>query len=234
MKTVTEWSAEFDIMWNNIMSNQAPGLSEYEKSVFLTDAQEQVILEKLSPKTNVKGEGFDDSLTRQSEFSKLIVVDNMATYTPSKKIDNRTTTRCFKYPAAEILVVLNESCTETLAAGTKNYTVLPISYDEYMRLMMKPFKYPVKGVAWRLITGLDTTPTVELIANFSGTVAYTLRYVKRPAPIVLENLTSPLAVEGVSTAQTCSLPDQLHQEILRKAVMLAKIAWSEGAVEQTK
>lgn len=42
--TTTEFSNQFDILWNNIMSNQAPGLDEYEKSVFLTDAQEQVVL----------------------------------------------------------------------------------------------------------------------------------------------------------------------------------------------
>lgn len=31
-----EFSREFDILYNNIMSNSAPGLNEYEKSVFLT------------------------------------------------------------------------------------------------------------------------------------------------------------------------------------------------------
>jgi len=36
--TVTEMSNEFDILYNNIMSNQAPGIDEYEKSVFLTKA----------------------------------------------------------------------------------------------------------------------------------------------------------------------------------------------------
>ena len=39
-----EFSSEFDILYNNIMSNTAPGLDEYEKSVFLTQAQEQLIV----------------------------------------------------------------------------------------------------------------------------------------------------------------------------------------------
>lgn len=42
MKT-SEFSNEFDILYNNISNNAAPGVSEYEKSVFLTMAQEQVI-----------------------------------------------------------------------------------------------------------------------------------------------------------------------------------------------
>ena len=236
MKTVTEWSAEFDIMWNNIMSNQAPGLSEYEKSVFLTNAQEQLILDHLSPKTNIKGEGFDDSLLRQSDFDSLIVIDNMASYSPVKKLDSRSTTRYFKYPSSDILVVLNESCREVIGTApsqvTKEYVVVPISYAEYMRMMQKPFKYPVKGTAWRLNGVQDTTTTVELIARFAGTVTYVLRYVKRPSPIVLAAI--PVAIENVTTAQTCTLPEHLHQEILRRAVNLAKIAWSEPAVEQQR
>lgn len=31
-----EFSDEFDVLYNNISSNQAPGLDEYEKSLFLT------------------------------------------------------------------------------------------------------------------------------------------------------------------------------------------------------
>lgn len=36
--TPDEFSNEFDILYNNIMSNKAPGLNVYEKSVFLTIA----------------------------------------------------------------------------------------------------------------------------------------------------------------------------------------------------
>jgi hypothetical protein len=36
--SVNEFSREFDILYNNIMSNAAPGIDDYEKSVFLTKA----------------------------------------------------------------------------------------------------------------------------------------------------------------------------------------------------
>ena len=45
MTTSEDWSLQFDLLYNNISSNQAPGLTEYEKSVFLTQAQEAVILD---------------------------------------------------------------------------------------------------------------------------------------------------------------------------------------------
>ena len=35
-----ELELEFDILINNISSNQAPGFTPLEKSIFLTDAQE--------------------------------------------------------------------------------------------------------------------------------------------------------------------------------------------------
>ena len=41
--TAAEFSQEFDILYNNIASNQAPGLTEYEKSVLLTKAQDEII-----------------------------------------------------------------------------------------------------------------------------------------------------------------------------------------------
>ena len=40
-----EFSNEFDVLYNSITSNQAPGLDEYEKSVFLTKAQSEIIRE---------------------------------------------------------------------------------------------------------------------------------------------------------------------------------------------
>ena len=59
-----EFSTEFDIRFNNIMSNQAPGLDEYEKSVFLTKAQYEIVKNYFNPKSNKNQEGFDDSPKR--------------------------------------------------------------------------------------------------------------------------------------------------------------------------
>ena len=70
--TTQEFSNEFDVLYNNIMSNQAPGLDEYEKSVFLTKAQSEVLKNYFNPKGNKYQEGFDESEKRQIDFSTLI------------------------------------------------------------------------------------------------------------------------------------------------------------------
>ena len=36
--TAQEFSDQFDVFYNNLNSNQAPGLDEYEKSVLITRA----------------------------------------------------------------------------------------------------------------------------------------------------------------------------------------------------
>ena len=51
-----EFSNEFDVLYNNIMSNAAPGLNEYEKSVFLTKGQEEIVKNYFNPKGNKYGE----------------------------------------------------------------------------------------------------------------------------------------------------------------------------------
>ena len=71
--TLSEFSNEFDLFYNNIMSNAAPGLTEYEKSVFLTKAQDDIIKAYFNPKGNKFQEGLDDSLKRQIDFSTITV-----------------------------------------------------------------------------------------------------------------------------------------------------------------
>ena len=74
--TNSEFSNEFDILYNNIMSNQAPGLDEYEKSVFLTKAQDEIVKSYFSPTGNKAMEGFDGNERRQIDFSMLTKVGN--------------------------------------------------------------------------------------------------------------------------------------------------------------
>ena len=128
----------------------------------------------------------------------------------------------------------------TVGNTDEYYTVVPVSYDEYARLMMRPYKYPAKGQVWRLVTNAIETENIgsgdadsweyaviELIGNFptGSTIDYRLRYVRRPEPIILEDLADGLSIDGNTSAQTCLLPEHLHDEILLRAVELAKAAW---------
>lgn len=69
--TNTEFSNEFEILYNSITSNQAPGLDEYEKSVFLTKAQDEIVKAYFNPRSNKTQEGFDGNERRQIDFSMI-------------------------------------------------------------------------------------------------------------------------------------------------------------------
>ena len=49
--SVEEMDNMFDVLYNNITSNQAPGLNAYEKSVFLTKGQDETMKNYFNPKS---------------------------------------------------------------------------------------------------------------------------------------------------------------------------------------
>ena len=383
--TTSEFSNEFDVLYNNIASNAAPAINEYEKSVFLTRAQSEIVRSYFEPNNKVRT-GFDGSEKRQYDFSILMRTASLFNIntvneriTSDEKIDKRS--QVFIFPEDYFL-----SVNEVITDSRQFYSVLPITYDEYQRMMTKPYPYPPKRVAWRIISDKkncnyihtkfntennidlkflttwadqkrtltlflmethDTSitsneecsnksiqfqyskfpvkvemngtwesetnykcvfsikgpfdvseidyetyfdivkqafklykekyltthpeyeintvmkkvdaflnseapanvylpvdsenstmrhitlhsqviylPIAEIIGAFRGDLTYQIRYVKRPKPIILENLSdSDLSIDGIDTITECELPTELHQEILQRAVELAKAAY---------
>lgn len=227
--THTEFSNEFDVLYNNIMSNAAPGLNEYEKSVFLTKAQEEIVKNYFNPKGNKYGEGMDDSPKRQIDFSELIKVAQGTLGGASITFDSRA--RVYNLPA-DLFIIINEAVDTN--TGTKQ--IIPISYAEYTRLMSKPYKEPLKYQAWRIISTSSSNISAEIIVNSNETISkYLIRYIRRPAPIITTNLSSDygdLTINGIGTISECELNPIIHEEILQRAVELAKVAY-EGDVRAT-
>lgn len=229
----SEFSNSFDVLYNNIMSNAAPGLNEYEKSVFLTKAQEEIVKNYFNPKGNKYQEGFDGSTKRQIDFSGLISVVDAAATTLSPTFDVRA--KVYKLPE-DLFLIINESLTTD--TGIKQ--VIAIRYDEYTRLMSKPYKEPLKFQAWRLVTKGEGSSVVqfEVIPHSGESITkYTIRYVRRPKPIILCDLNSDygdVSINGISTVSECELNPLIHEEILQRAVELAKAAYTgdiKGIVE---
>lgn len=154
--TIIEFSNQFDILYNNITSNQAPGLNEYEKSVFLTKAQDEIVKNyfEASSLGNTVKKGFDDTILRQMDFSSLMTTKE---YQDGIIGESTLDPRAIVYDIPEndnVYIVINESLhlmdDNGVVKGVRQ--VVPLSYLEYSRLMLKPFKQPVKNQAWRLIT----------------------------------------------------------------------------------
>lgn len=229
--TTQEFSNEFDVLYNNIMSNQAPGLDEYEKSVFLTKAQLEILKNYFNPKGNKYGQGFDENAKRQIDFSTLITVAKPSQYTPEGgyvKFDDRS--QLYKMPQ-DILLMLNETGINTVDGVKRLISIIPMNYEEYARLMSKPWKQPLKNQGWRLFQSTDGVDFIsEVVIKYNSSLTdYKIRYVKRPKPIILANLAdeySNVSIEGINTITECELDPILHPEILQRAVELAKSAYT--------
>lgn len=396
--TIQEFSTEFDVLYNNVTSNQAAALNEYEKSVFLTKAQSQLVNEYFNSRTDGFGGGFDGSQKRQYDFSGLVRVERLFDINTFKervdateKLDRRS--KVFLFPQNYFLAV-----NEILSDEKGQYSVIPLSYTEYQRLMLKPYNFPVKRAAWRILTDKkncnyvhedasgnnvedlptagdykilstwadqkrnlrititapgtwessdavetiyvsgttikfkasdgsyyakilancgwsedkktyevdlkvttnqddddesiieilkegfaqakkampdwDTSdsevtkaathtdgfaqaeapskfttfrtgrtfnlkvvqiPMAEIIGKFRGEIQYQLRYIRNLNPIILDDLSNygtDLTIGGITSETPCTLPEETHQEILERAVTLAKIAWQGGTATQ--
>lgn len=221
-----EFSDEFDILYNSITSNQAPGLNEYEKSVFLTRGQDDILKAYFDPRTNKPQQGYDGSEIRQIDFSMVTIVkdyveDSFAPAVFDPRANNKSVAL-----ERDILMPINEQLTVTRNGVTEYLQVIPIMYDEYRRLMSKPFKRPIKYQAWRLMNTSEGVNKADLIVGNNDTIIkYSMRYVKRPRAIILSDLEG-VTLDGQTKAQTCELDPILHPEILQRAVELAKAAYT--------
>ena len=268
--TASEFSQEFDILYNNIASNQAPGLTEYEKSVFLTKAQDEIIKNYFTgkPNGNKYQEGVEDSAKRYSDFSCLIKVDYIDAEDDVQTIDQRGK---IIYLPDDLMITLNEAfyvhyklmdslsqdepqLIRTIVKDT--YQVVPITLGEYQRLMSKPSNDPLKRQVWKLMgNNASGNGSVEIIPHWmdvryiltkkevdsnytlEGTYKLKIRYIRRPYPIIIQELSAQgLTINGKTavygstlssaTEDACELSQELHPEILQRAVELAKVFYT--------
>ena len=209
--TAKEFSDQFDVLYNNITSNQAPGLNEKKKSVFLTKAQDEIVKNYFLAEANPKGKGFDDTHKRQMDFSMLMTVATPESSSSEAKIDPRS--KMYLWPT-NVLYIINEFFNVGSTSAVKPRQILALSYGEYTRLMSKPYKAPLKYQAWRLITGQESgktrveiilnAPDLSYLTNNSGSGSYEIRYVRKPKAIVLADFTNAygeqLSIDGVTGA----------------------------------
>lgn len=231
--TNLEFSDQFDVLYNNITSNKAPGLDEYEKSVFLTKAQDDVVKAYFDPKLNKSREGYDGGEKRQIDFSMIMRTKSYKSFT-SPILDNKANTKRVTIDR-DIMMFVNEFVDVKRIGYPTNslrLSVVPISYSEYARLQSKPYKRPLQYQSWRLIDSAAGSNSVELIVGPSDAITnYTARYIKKPRAIRLADL-GDVTLDGASTPQECELDSILHIEILQRAVELAKAAYTGGLQEQ--
>lgn len=231
MDTVAEWSKEFDLEYDNITSGKAPGLVSYEKSYFLTKGEENVVIGLYRGTLTAP---FESTEEVTSYLASLVTQASMTEAEAQKpKLSDKS--RVFKIGSSyDVLFVTLEECKIRTPMGEKLVQVIPVTQDEYWRTVRNPYK---KQNANRVLR-LSYTDVTESAGTISGEtryselisdchiVEYTVRYLKRPEPIILEALSGNLKINGEQAVKTCKLPKAIHRLILAEAVRLAKAAWN--------
>lgn len=221
-----EFSRQFDVRFNNIDSNLAHSLTEYEKSLYLTQAQTEIVKNYINPKGNKYQEGYDGSPKRHIDLSAITVVEKIDQDITAPTDDSFGLKSLMVKLQGDVMQILNERF--VFNNGAYDTTVVPIDYRQYQIILGKAYKDPPIRQTWRFVRNGDATGkvTIELIpkSTFDDGLPYeySVRYLKHPTPIVLEQLTGGLTIQGVSASTACALNPEIHEEILARAIEIAK------------
>lgn len=222
--TLDELDVEFDILFNNITSNKAPGLNALEKSIFLTEAQDLLVKEYYTD--SIKGFEVNEeiaeylqSLVRQKEYNverDKVTLPNVSHITDDSYVLHKPEDLMFiTYESAKI----KDKCSDNADA-----LVVPTTQDIFYKTYKNPFRGPYKNRVLRLLIN----NRIELVSKNTIT-KYKVRYLSNPEPIVLKGLSTcqvaPYNTYG-DLGNNIKMPESFHRIILLRAVQLAKTAWT--------
>ena len=199
--TTDEFKDELNVIYENINKGGAPGLDDYEISVILSNAQEELV--KAAP----------DEI-----FPSLVTVADIS----SPTITGIDSGYSFNLPD-DWLKFLNEKVTDVSGDTLR---VIPIDVVEYTTKMSKAYNYPIRRTAWRLMLDASSNTAVEIRVRpgFVPTT-YSLRYLRRPTPIIVADLsllTPAASIDGLTAITQCELADRYHRDIIKYASQLAE------------
>lgn len=242
--TTEEMNLAFDILYNNLSSNQAPGLNEYEKSFLLSQAQLELVQQCYSSSSPTALSIEIDEKTRRA-LAQLVKTDikNVMTLTEEDTgiytavdPDDTTSTNYtvtpltdgdsyfFKTPDRMMYITYESArlASEDLCNNGKFVNCIPCKQDEFDKTYEDPFKGPTSKRVLRLDIDNDI---VEIVSSYPID-KYKVRYVMRPHPIILTDLSDyDEQIDGESDESACQLDESIQNMIVTIAAQKAKLLW---------
>lgn len=224
--TILDFSNEFDLLYNNLMSDRAPEINMYEKSMFLTEAQESIVKDlyrnyeateearrALNPL--VVNEKLDIAIKREDgEYEDV--------YAP--EFESRGYIR-YEIPLPDNLWYIVR---ERAKVRSKNWCddqkiilVTPERHDEFLRDLENPFRGPGRTRVFRLDAGarreeghVDPVEYIHLVTKYQLDM-YDFTYIRRPHPIILTDLSElPYSDNEVSIHVRGYILNELNQDTI--------------------
>lgn len=220
--TNKEFSDGFSTLLNSFGITPNITLDEYEKSTFLTNAQEELIIDIYSGRNVVYGKSFEQTEEIRRYLSNLV-----ETYETSTKVTGKLglsqDSVFFEIPQDTWFITYEVAFLKDSRLGCWDgieACVVPLPQDDLYRAKDNPFRGPSKDRVLRLDIKSNLA---ELISKYNVD-KYLMRYISQPTPIILEDLPDGLSINGVSTESECELNPVVHRAILERAVQLAIIS----------
>lgn len=254
----TEFKKQFNLLYNNINNNAAPGLKDKEIEMFLNKAQDEIVKQHVMGLSTNYQVGINQASKRDVELDSLIKTCNyVEATTPISSYYNHGGF-IFELEEVEgskpqILVELAERMiirkTQTKEGGGFNewfsipLDIVELSYAQLNKFMSGVYKYPKKNQCWKIRH--DSQVEVILPVNLLNDYIEVQMYNDPPAPeeppahpitwefkYMMTYVSCPpeIDITSVSNPAGCSLPETIHPEILQRAVELAKAAYASQDV----
>ena len=220
--TNEEFSNEFDslISSNSIIKpfgidSTLLEFDEYEKSVFLTKAQESIV--KSLYNGTLTGDSFEKTEELRRSLNNLVKTDS-----PDKVEGDGLTKNSylFKLPPDVWFITYEAVESEDDRLGCAKGSIMevvPITQDELHNITRNPFRKSNK----RRVLRLDIEGDIVEIISVYNISKYTIRYLSEPQPIILSDLPEGLTINKLSKETKCKLNPAIHRMILEMAVNLA-------------
>lgn len=231
--TIKEFSNNFDTLLNSYAIAEPLGLElpistialdEYEKSVLLTLAQEEVLYQIYKGYTP-KREGFDETEDYKRYLSPLIEETSI---TPKKqegiKYNAELPEDLWFITYEEALFNEEVGCYSKLLPAK----VEPIQQDKLHRILANPFKGPNK----KRVLRIDSKDNMVELVSLHTIDKYNIKYLKKPTPIILINLPEELSINGETKETESIVHPMLHNLILKTAVQQAYIVKRNNFIQE--
>lgn len=237
---LNDFSNQLDVLLNSYAvggtfeGTNYPGtikLDEYEKSLLLTKAQDDIVIELYSGRNSI-GASFEETEEMRRYLSILVMEANLEPIPTSsnKPLGIDSSSKFFTLPS-DLWFITYESVqvSDGKCESSASMSVYPVTQDEYHKIKKNPFR----GANSRRALRLDLSDgVVEIVSKFTVTNYY-IRYLRKLKPIILINLGAEQTIKGDSGASECELPEILHQRILDRAVHLALQSRGVGITSQS-
>lgn len=225
--TAQEMQYHFELKLNQFHSIEKVFTST-DIAVFLNLAQDELIRDRYSKKVGSVLSFFESDEKVRMELGSLIsnsIVNTGSFDTTDVALHPNALFVAlpsdYLYSLQEMCVVGYSDCNNDVVTGSAK--VLPIRHDEYEPNIDNPYGKPYRKLIWRMDYGSTGTKKHELVHGSGETIStYKLRYLRKPTTI------------NINTGVDCELHENVHEEIVDRAITIALTTISELKKVETK